>query len=194
MGSQQAAATLPPPPASYPQQEPVDAQEDVSAGSTPASGSVTPVSGTRGESPQPQSSGIGPSVDGPDKDAESLARLIETWPDVIQAVRSTSRVAAAAWEGSVPHSLVDGALTVRVPAQGQAVSIRSSRRDLAMHTLLIQEFGTAVEVTATAVAEVDHTDDTPSEDDPDLGEDSLSGVDLAMRELGATKIGEFEGG
>jgi hypothetical protein len=94
----------------------------------------------------------------------------------------------------VPHSLVDGALTVRVPAQGQAVSIRSSRRDLAMHTLLIQEFGTAVEVTATAVAEVDHTDDTPSEDDPDLGEDSLSGVDLAMRELGATKIGEFEGG
>ncbi|MCH9816571.1 MAG: DNA polymerase III subunit gamma and tau [Actinomycetia bacterium] len=209
MGSQQPPA--PPPPASYSQPDPrlgeqspapqADdrAQEQQREANTPQDTS-DPASAGRQESSPPDadaasSSQLPPETGGAGSgDAEELQRLIAIWPDVIAKVRANSRVAAAAWESSLPHALADGALTIRVASPGQAVSIRSSRRDLAMHTLLIQEFGIAVEVNAVAVDEVNRPEDTPSHDDPDLGDGGLSGVDLAMRELGATKIGEFDGG
>lgn len=110
-------------------------------------------------------------------------------------IREKSRVAAASWEGAEPTSLTDGVLDVHLPTQGQEVSIRSSRRELAMRTLLIEQFKIDVQVNPVVgePGEPAPAPDTPAEDDPDLGTDDLSGVDLAMRELGATQIGEIEG-
>ncbi|MEI2717867.1 MAG: hypothetical protein V9E98_12930 [Candidatus Nanopelagicales bacterium] len=62
-----------------------------------------------------------------------------------------------------------------------------------LRTMLIESFGIDVEVAATAATGLDAAPDEPSHDDPDVGADDMSGVDLAMRELGATKIGEIEG-
>lgn len=111
-------------------------------------------------------------------------------------IRDRSRVAAASWEGAEPTSLVDGVLNVHLPTQGQEVSIRSSRRELAMRTLLVEQFQIDVQINPTAgdPKEAASVPDTPADDDPDLGSDDLSGVDLAVRELGATQIGEIEGG
>ena len=191
-------ATAPPPPASYHQTDsaPVQAKPDQDPSSAPVAPPVAPESTQTPRPPGPAPTASDPANQASSGvvDAEKLQKLVAIWPDVIQTVRANSRVAAAAWEGSLPHALADGILTIRVASQGQAVSIRSSRRDLAMHTLLIQDFGIAVEVKAAAEEEVSRAEDIPSHDDPDLGDGGLSGVDLAMRELGATKIGEFDGG
>ena len=111
-------------------------------------------------------------------------------------IREKSRVAAASWEGAEPTSLTDGVLNVHLPTQGQEVSIRSSRRELAMRTLLVERFKIDVQVNPIAgdLGDQSAEPDTPADDDPDLGSDDLSGVSLAMRELGATQIGEIEGG
>jgi len=113
----------------------------------------------------------------------------------MERVRQQSRVAAASWEGAAPASVSAGTLFVKVPTAGQAKSITQSRRDLMMRTVLVESFGIDLQVTATADASATTApvEDVPSQDDPNLGDDGLSGVDLAVQALGATKIGEIEG-
>jgi hypothetical protein len=108
------------------------------------------------------------------------------------AVAKKSRVAAANWDGAEPLTLADGTLTIRVPSEGQAKSITQSKRDLMLRTMLVELHGIDVQVVATAGPVATSAPDEPSEDDPDAGAEGLSGVDLAMRSLGATKIGEIE--
>lgn len=68
-----------------------------------------------------------------------------------------------------------------------------SKRDPMLRTMLIESHKIDVQVVATAGDTGAPTGpDEPSEDDPDVGEEGLSGVDLAMKKLGATKIGEIE--
>lgn len=107
-------------------------------------------------------------------------------------VGQKSRVAAANWDGAEPLSITGGTLTIRVPSEGQAKSITQSKRDLMLRTMLIESHGIDVQVVATAAAGAEAVPDEPSEDDPDVGSGDLSGVDLAMKTLGATKIGEIE--
>ena len=127
--------------------------------------------------------------------AETLNQIRNVWPQLLAHIRESSRVAAASWEGAEAVAVRDDVLTVQVPSKGQEVSIRSARRDLAMRTMLIERFGIDVQVNATSgpTQPVDTPPDVPAPDDPDLGSNDLSGVDLAMRELGATRIGEIEG-
>lgn len=108
------------------------------------------------------------------------------------AVGQKSRVAAANWDGAEPLSVTDGTLTIKVPTEGQAKSIMQSKRDLMLRTMLIELHGIDVQVVATAGETAVVVPDEPSEDDPDVGAEGLSGVDLAMKTLGATKIGEIE--
>ncbi|MFN8125021.1 MAG: DNA polymerase III subunit gamma and tau [Candidatus Nanopelagicales bacterium] len=126
--------------------------------------------------------------------APELAAVTRIWPQLMAQVAERSRVAAATWEGAEPVSLADGVLTIAVPTEGQAKSISRSKRDLMLRTMLIEAFGIDVQVRA-ATDSTPHAPvaDVPSEDDPDLGDDGgLTGVDLAMQSLGATKIGEID--
>ena len=123
-----------------------------------------------------------------------LSDIVSIWPALVTAIGERSRVAAASWEGAQPVSLVDGILTISVPSEGQAKSIAQSKRDLMLRTMLIEDHGIAVQVVASAGpgASASSASDEPSPDDPDVGEGGLSGVDLAVKSLGATKIGEIE--
>lgn len=127
-----------------------------------------------------------------DATAPDLAAVVSIWPALMTAVAQKSRVAAANWDGAEPVTLADGTLTIRVPSEGQAKSITQSKRDLMLRTMLIELHGIDVQVVATAGPVSASAPDEPSEDDPDVGAEGLSGVDLAMRSLGATKIGEIE--
>lgn len=152
------------------------------------SASVDPEPEAIGAAAQPDSSRA------PDAEsANDLGSITAVWPDLMAKVGERSRVAAANWDGAEPLSLAAGVLTIRVPSEGQAKSIKQSKRDLMLRTMLIESFGIDVEVAATAATGLDAAPDEPSHDDPDVGADDMSGVDLAMRELGATKIGEIEG-
>lgn len=132
------------------------------------------------------------STEDPAKDSD-LGAITEVWPDLMAQVAERSRVAAANWDGAQPMSVAGGVLTIGVPTEGQAKSIKQSKRDLMLHTMLIESFGIDVQVVATAETRGDPVPDEPSHDDPDVGTEGMTGVDLAMRELGATKIGEIEG-
>jgi DNA polymerase III subunit gamma/tau len=142
--------------------------------------------------PQRPAAAAGPSA--PAAGAGDLDQVVSVWPELMEQVRQRSRVAAASWEGAAPASVSEGTLFVRVPSAGQAKSIKQSRRDLMLHTALVESFGIdlTVQATSDAVAEP-AAGDLPSADDPDLGQEGLSGVDLAVQALGATKIGEIEG-
>ena len=149
--------------------------------SAPAAAPPTPA---RSAAPAPPPEGAG---------SAELAQVVSVWPALMAEVGRKSRVAAANWDGAEPQSLADGVLTIRVPSEGQAKSIMQSKRDLMLRTMLIESHKIDVQVVATAGDTGAPTGpDEPSEDDPDVGEEGLSGVDLAMKKLGATKIGEIE--
>ena len=136
-----------------------------------------------------------PSRSAGDSGAAQLARVTQVWPQLMAQVAERSRVAAATWDGAEPLAVSDGTLTIAVPSEGQAKSISRSKRDLMLRTMLIESFGIDVQVVATAGTDAGRAapPDEPSHDDPDLGDDGgLTGVDLAMRSLGATKIGEID--
>ncbi len=125
--------------------------------------------------------------------ATDLETITSLWPELVRAIGDKSRVAAASWEGAQPVSVTDGTLTIAVPSEGQAKSITRSKRDLMVRTLLLESHGIDLQVVATvAGAGTTGAGDEPSHDDPDVGADDLSGVDLALKSLGATKIGEIE--
>ncbi|MCB0918739.1 MAG: DNA polymerase III subunit gamma and tau [Actinobacteria bacterium] len=156
---------------------------------------VRPVTPPPGEERPVASADQGPA--GRDRDASEASADLEAitaiWPQLMTRIREQSRVAAASWEGARPLSLTGDRLRVFVPAEGQANSIRASGRDKAMRNLLIEHFRLDL-VVEVSTEEKRAEPDTPASDDPDLGEEGLSGVDLAVRELGAVKIGEIEGG
>lgn len=148
---------------------------------------ASPAEAASATSPAPQPTP--PSAGSP-----QLSDIVAIWPQLVTAIGERSRVAAASWEGAQPVSLTDGTLTISVPSEGQAKSIAQSKRDLMLRTMLIEDHGIAVQVvaSATAAARAAGVPDEPSPDDPDVGEGDLSGVDLALKSLGATKIGEIE--
>jgi hypothetical protein len=107
-------------------------------------------------------------------------------------VAGNSRVAAATWDGAEPLAVGSGVLAIRVASPGQENSIKRSRRDVMLRNILVETFGIDLIVEASASPVPPPPADIASEDDPDDDDPGISGIDLAMRELGAVKIGEID--
>ena len=155
-------------------------------------------------------------------DEAGLAELRSMGPAVLDALKTYSRVAWMAFASSAPISLSNGVLAVAIDNAGTVINIRSSghdvrlrqaildvqRRDVTIDVVLAPNASGAAAVAAAAPApasdsgSASHDDgppvvsippfepDTPSIDDEDAVEES--GIDLVMRTLGATQIGEIE--
>ena len=147
----------------------------------------------------------------------SLPQLISMWPAILDATKSYSRVAWMVFSDSAPLSLENGVLAVGVENASKAANAKASGHDERLRQAVLDVFRTDVRIdivlapnaTArlvnapavatdssvtgdhpTATVEVVVEADAPSIDDEDL--DDTSGVDLIMRELGGTQIGEIE--
>ena len=184
------------------------------AAAVPAAASPAPV-------PAPASSPVAAAASGTSDEA-GLAELRSMWPAVLDALKTYSRVAWMAFASSAPISLSNGVLAVAIDNAGTVINIRSSghdvrlrqaildvqRRDVTIDVVLAPNASGAAAVAAAAPApasdsgSASHDDgppvvsippfepDTPSIDDEDAVEES--GIDLVMRTLGATQIGEIE--
>ncbi len=146
----------------------------------------------------------------------SLPQLVSMWPAILDATKSYSRVAWMVFSDSAPLSLENGVLAVGVENASKAANAKASGHDERLRQAVLDVFRTDVRIdivlapNATArlvnAAPVDSSDDSsdapaqtvsvvvepdaPSIDDENL--DDTSGVDLIMRELGGTQIGEIE--
>jgi len=146
----------------------------------------------------------------------SLPQLVSMWPAILDATKSYSRVAWMVFSDSAPLSLENGVLAVGVENASKAANAKASGHDERLRQAVLDIFRTDVRIdivlapNATArlvnAAPTDTADDSsdspastvtvvvepdaPSIDDEDL--DDTSGVDLIMRELGGTQIGEIE--
>ena len=182
------------------------------AAAVPAPASPAPV-------PAPASSPVAAAASGTSDEA-GLAELRSMWPAVLDALKGYSRVAWMAFASSAPISLSDGVLAVAIDNAGTVINIRSSghdvrlrqaildvlRRDVTIDVVLAPNASGAAAAAAAAPVpasgSASHDDgpsvasvppfelDTPSIDDEDAVEES--GIDLVMRTLGATQIGEIE--
>lgn len=183
------------------------------AAAVPAASSPAPVPASA-SSPATAASGT--------SDEAGLAELRSMWPAVLDALKTYSRVAWMAFASSAPISLSNGVLAVAIDNAGTVINIRSSghdvrlrqaildvqRRDVTIDVVLAPNASGAAAAAAAALApasdfgSASHVDgppvvsippfepDTPSIDDEDAVEES--GIDLVMRTLGATQIGEIE--
>ncbi len=147
----------------------------------------------------------------------SLPQLVSMWPAILDATKSYSRVAWMVFSDSAPLSLENGVLAVGVENASKAANAKASGHDERLRQAVLDVFRTDVRIdivlapnatarlvnaTPAESSPDDTTDestqivnvvveaDAPSIDDEDL--DDTSGVDLIMRELGGTQIGEIE--
>ena len=149
-------------------------------------------------------------------DESGLAEMRSMWPAVLDALKNYRRVAWMAFANSAPISLSNGVLAVAIDSAGTAINIRSSghdvllrqaildvmRRDVKIDVVLAPNASGAAAAAAAAPTSATAEDappavvlppievDAPSIDDEDAVEES--GVDLVMRTLGATQIGEIQ--
>lgn len=156
-----------------------------------------------------------PAVQTPASDEGGLAEMRSMWPAVLDALKTYSRVAWMAFANSAPISLSNGVLAVAIDSAGTAINIRSSghderlrqaildvmRRDVNIDVVLAPNASGAAAAASAAPASATTQDapiavvvspveaDTPSIDDEDAVDES--GVDVVMRTLGATQIGEI---
>jgi DNA polymerase-3 subunit gamma/tau len=141
------------------------------------------------------------------------------WPAVLDVVKSYSRVAWLTFDGSRPVSLANGVLAVGLENIGKVNSLKASGHDERLRQAILDVMKTDVRIDvilapgggtpsalaaaregaasaapsapdAPAATVVPAEADAPSLDDANA--DSAVGVDLALRELGATQIGEIE--
>ena len=132
------------------------------------------------------------------------------WPSVLDALKTYSRVAWMGFAESAPISLENGVLAVALSNAGTVQNMRSSGHDERLRQAILDVMKTDVKVdvvlapdatraivipsedsSAPAAVPVGPVEpDVPSIDDVDATDDV--GVDLAMRALGATQIGEIE--
>lgn len=132
-----------------------------------------------------------------------LPELKSMWPAVLDAVKSYSRVAWALFSVSAPLSLENGVLAVGLDHVNKINNARASGHDERLRQAILDVMHLDVKIDVVLAPDVASTvsatgaertsprvADTPSLDDENM--DSASGVDLALRELGATQIGEIE--
>ena len=141
-----------------------------------------------------------------------LAEIRSMWPAVLDALKSYSRVAWVGFAESVPVSLEGGVLAVAIANAGTVQGMRSSGHDERLRQAILDVLRTDVRIdvvlapdavaAAAAVAAANGASatapeapsapepDVPSIDDADATDDV--GVDLAIKALGATQIGEID--
>ena len=139
------------------------------------------------ESSQPAASSASSDV--------SLSDITTMWPAIMEGLKSMSRVAWAVFSDSRPLSVSDGVLAVGIPEESKVKNARSSGHGERVRQVIIDVMHVDMQVDvvlsgagAPAAAAVD----VPSLDDEKAEE--VTGEILALRELGATVIGEIEQG
>ncbi len=141
----------------------------------------------------------------------TLDQFVSLWPAVLEALKTYSKVAWMSFSASRPLSWSNGDLAVAVRDAGTVKGVKASGHDERLRQAVLDVVrvdvridvvfapdsagappapSEAAEAPAAPVAAASGEPDAPSMDDADL--DGASGVDLAMRELGATQIGEIE--
>jgi DNA polymerase-3 subunit gamma/tau len=130
----------------------------------------------------------------------SLSDVMTMWPAILEGLKSMSRVGWMVFSDSRPLSLDAGVLAVGVPEESKVRNARSSGHAERLRQVIIDVMhaDVQVDVVATGSAPPSPTVDAPPSDEPSLddsdSDDDVSGEALAMRELGATVIGEIEQG
>ena len=142
------------------------------------------------------------TADAADSDI-TLEGFVTMWPAVMDTL-SRTRVAWMLFNDSRPVSWSDGVLAVAVDSPGKVANAASSGHDeklqAAIADTLKVDLRIDVVVASTANASASgNGGTTSSSSDPadapsvdDVNVDDISGVDLVMREMGATQIGEIE--
>ncbi len=212
------------PPADPPGQAEVPAQRPSSRPKAPAAPARSESAGEPGGSadpqgrtappPPPRVSAVLPSA-APPSDAPpvpvpaapvvagatpSLSDVTTMWPAILEGLKSMSRVGWMVFSDSRPLSLDAGVLAVGVPEESKVRNARTSGHAERLRQVIIDVMhaDVQVDVVATGSAPPSPTVDAPALDEPSLddsdSDDDVSGEALAMRELGATVIGEIEQG
>lgn len=140
-------------------------------------------------------------------DSLNIDGFVTMWPAVMDALSSHSRVAWMAFSGSRPLSWANGVLAVGLDSQGKATGVVNGGHDETLRGAVKDVLridaridvvfapdavaGSAVAPSSGTPARIPAADvDAPSPDDDNA--DDVTGVELIMRELGATQIGEIE--
>ena len=180
-----------------------DAEHNEAGAGSPDGADVADSSGTLGApvhdaEPATRAS----TVNAADSDI-TLEGFVTMWPAVMETL-SRTRVAWMLFNDSRPVSWSDGVLAVAVNSPGKVANAASSGHDeklrAAIADTLKVDLRIDVVVASTANVSASGTSgansssndpaDAPSVDDVNV--DDISGVDLVMREMGATQIGEIE--
>jgi DNA polymerase-3 subunit gamma/tau len=166
--------------------------------------------------PEPAPAAAQPAVAAP---GVGVDQFLSLWPAVLEALKGYSRVAWIGFTDSTPISVSNGVLAVAVAEAGKAKGIQNSKHDERLRQAILDVM--RVDVSIDVVLAPDRVvplvaaapgapasqgtpapaspgaspagmaePDAPSLDDPDV--DETSGVDLLVREFGATQIGEIE--
>ena len=187
-----------------PSQETAAEAPSAATTSTPAAKATKPAA-KKTTPPVPPTAAASPAAAAPapavDASADlTLSGITSMWPAILDAVKSQSKVAWMLFNQSRPVSLEGGVLAVAVESAGKAANISSAGHEekiaaavrdvlhgtVRVDVVLAPDSAGVVDATATAAAAAD----VPSPDDENVDEES--GVDLAMRALGATHIGKIE--
>jgi len=143
----------------------------------------------------------------PAADSLNIEGFITMWPAVMDALSGYTRVAWMAFSGSRPLSWSNGVLAVGLDSQGKATGVvngghdetlRSAVKDVLKVDARIDVVfapdavagGAAPAASGSSMQGATSEADAPSPDDANA--DDVTGVELIMRELGATQIGEIE--
>lgn len=132
----------------------------------------------------------------------SVDDFVSMWPAILEALKLKGRLGWTAFLHARPISVSDGVLAVAVHDGGTLNAIRKNgydevlagviketlHVDVSIDAVLAPDAASVTTQVETAVAAPDV--DVPSADDPDV--DEATGVDLALKALGATQIGEIE--
>ena len=158
--------------------------------------------GAPAASPEPVGTPAVPAVVERGDTGPSIQEVRSMWPAVLDATKAYGKVAWIVFSNSVPLSLDNGVLAVGLAKPGEVNSARNSGHDERLRQAILDVLHIDVRVDvvlapdATASAAVQpaptrHAEiDAPSPDDADLPDSS--GVDVVIRTLGATQIGEIE--
>lgn len=212
------AAPAPATPAPAPRSAPRRLSEVAPSTGAPAADTAAPVAVPPPAPPEPDAGpaaateesvpAAAPSAPSPSGRAPDLDEIRSLWPAILEALKAGSRVAAMVFIDSHPVSLANGVLVVAVDGQGRIINIQQGKHDERLRQAILDvarvdvridvvldgeraRAGTAVRANAAAASSpVEAEPDLPSADDPDDGD--VTGVDLAIRELDATRIGEIE--
>ena len=137
----------------------------------------------------------GPGAPIPESSALTIAEVRSMWPAVLDATKSYSKVAWILFSTSVPLSLDGGVLAIGLKSAGDVTGARASGHDERIRQAVLDVLRVDVRIDVVHAPQAtlvlpEAAADVPSPDDVDLPEES--GVDVVIKTLGATTIGEIE--